>query len=455
MTILDKPPYVEPKHKKAPLELPALPVPYAMTRTDRVPAKRYYDPEFYAMENELLWPRVWQMACYLAEIPNPGDYVTYEILGKSIIVVRIDETTVRAFHNACRHRGVEVVAEGNGNVLKGGFICPFHGWCYGLDGANTFLYQPDLFDESNRRPEDLALVPCRVETWGGSAFINLDDNAPSLRECIGPLRRLPRRVEGGGAVAGVVALVSACRPTGSWPWRPSWRATTSWRPTRSSIAKTRSRRLSIGRHSAQSALRSGAMAAVDGPWPGVDTSTRRSSSSSQLHFMRMLSIGMAGMIHEKDVRIAEGLRNLELPDDFSAGCRRLERSALNDAIMAWNERQGIDMPDLNYIMNNGQCSPAWSSASRTTSCCRCYSSSSAYRIRPLGPEECLFELWSLTRYPPGQAAPGAAAARRRWLPTTRAGLLSRLRTTRTCPASRRACTPRASSTCGCRTGSRA
>ncbi len=184
MTILDKPPYVEPEHTKAPLELSAMPVPYAMTRTDRVPAERYYDPEFYAMENELLWPWVWQMACYLAEIPNPGDYVTYEILGKSIIIVRIDATTVRAFHNACRHRGVEIVAEGNGNVLKSGFTCPFHGWCYGLDGANTFLYQPDLFEESNRRPEDLALAPCRVDTWGGSAWINLDDNAAPLLECI-------------------------------------------------------------------------------------------------------------------------------------------------------------------------------------------------------------------------------------------------------------------------------
>ena len=80
MTVQKPQVYQAPRYKKAPLELAPLPVPYAMTRTDRVPARRYYDPEFYAMENELLWPRVWQMACYLGEIPNPGDYVTYEIL---------------------------------------------------------------------------------------------------------------------------------------------------------------------------------------------------------------------------------------------------------------------------------------------------------------------------------------------------------------------------------------
>ena len=53
---------------------PALQVPHAMTRPDRVPARRYYDPEFFAMEAELLWPRVWQMACRLEDISKPGDY---------------------------------------------------------------------------------------------------------------------------------------------------------------------------------------------------------------------------------------------------------------------------------------------------------------------------------------------------------------------------------------------
>ena len=56
------------------VERQALNVPYAMDRPDRVPAQRYYDPEFFAMENELLWPRVWQMACRLEEIPEAGDY---------------------------------------------------------------------------------------------------------------------------------------------------------------------------------------------------------------------------------------------------------------------------------------------------------------------------------------------------------------------------------------------
>ena len=68
----------------------ALPVPYAIQDPGRIPKQRYYDPEFFAMEAELLWPRVWQMACRLEEIPAPGDFTEYEILDQSIIVVRVE-----------------------------------------------------------------------------------------------------------------------------------------------------------------------------------------------------------------------------------------------------------------------------------------------------------------------------------------------------------------------------
>src|SRR6202050_4842977 len=81
---------------------PSLNVPYAMGRPDRVPSERYYDPEFFAMENELLWPRVWQMATRLEHIARPGDFVEYEILDRSVIVVRVDADTVKAFENTCR-----------------------------------------------------------------------------------------------------------------------------------------------------------------------------------------------------------------------------------------------------------------------------------------------------------------------------------------------------------------
>ena len=160
-----------------------LPVPWAVQAVDRIPKQRYYDEEFYALEAELFWPRVWQMACRLEEIPARGDFVEYEILDQSIIVVRLDDDNVRAFYNSCRHRGMKIV-EGCGS--RRSFVCPFHGWCWDLDGANTFVLRPEVFDERNLGADDLSLVPVRCELWGGCAWINLDDGAPPLRECIEP-----------------------------------------------------------------------------------------------------------------------------------------------------------------------------------------------------------------------------------------------------------------------------
>ena len=85
---------------------------------DRVPKERYFDPDFYRLETEQLWPRVWQMACRLEEIPEPGDFAEYEILDQSVVVVRTEDMGVRAFDNVCRHRGVRV-AQGRGSVPAG------------------------------------------------------------------------------------------------------------------------------------------------------------------------------------------------------------------------------------------------------------------------------------------------------------------------------------------------
>src|ERR1700722_14146487 len=94
-------------------------VPFQVTDPERIPVKRYYDLEFYELECKWLWPHVWQMACRLEQIPTVGDWVEYSNLGKSVIVIRTKEG-VKAYHNACRHRGVQL-AVGHGNCKTSGF----------------------------------------------------------------------------------------------------------------------------------------------------------------------------------------------------------------------------------------------------------------------------------------------------------------------------------------------
>src|ERR1044071_4307735 len=140
----------------------ASPVPFSIDVPDRIPKQRYYAPDFFALEAEQLWPRVWQMACRLEEIPNEHDFAEYEILDQSVIVVRRGDGGAQAFQNACRHRGVRVT-EGRGSC-ESGFTCPFHGWCYGPDGGNTFVPQSRTFSDHNLQAEhgtDIDLVPAQ------------------------------------------------------------------------------------------------------------------------------------------------------------------------------------------------------------------------------------------------------------------------------------------------------
>ena len=178
-------------HWRGPLDQ----VPFRVTNPEQIPTQRYYDQAFFDLERERLWPHVWQMAARLEEIPEVGDYVEYKILDKSVIVVRA-KSGVKAFHNSCRHRGVQL-ASGMGNCEVQGFQCPFHGWRWNIEGENTFVFKPELFSDEQLDRAELDLVPCRVELWGGCAFINFDDEAAPFIECIKPYaaRLDPRNVE--------------------------------------------------------------------------------------------------------------------------------------------------------------------------------------------------------------------------------------------------------------------
>ncbi len=346
-----------------------LAVPWAVTRPDCIPKQRYYDPGFFALEAERLWPRVWQMACRLEEIPHPGDYAEYEILDQSIIVVRTTPEDVRAYCNACRHRAVKLV-EGHG-TCEPGFVCSFHGWCYGLDGANTFVLQPDMFAEDRLRPDDVALTPVRCEVWGGCAWVNLDDAAPPLRDCLEPYATVH---EAWRADTLQVEWWEACRLPANWKlamaaFMEGWH-----------VPETHPQLRSLGASAA-------------------GTLDQRRFVDLNLHVMRELSVGMGGMTHEVDVRIAEGLRDIDLPADLSLAAAAW-RSALNDAVVTWWRANGHEIADLNELHRKGLSAPIWYCFPHTF-LLPTYSSASAYRFRPLGPEETLMEIWSLTRFPEG------------------------------------------------------
>ena len=147
-----------------------------------IATEAYLSPEYAREEREKLWQKVWQIACREEELPNVGDFVTYDVLDDSIIVVRTAEDQISAYHNACQHRGRRLT-EGCGHTKR--FACKFHGWKWNLDGTNAEVAHFEGFG-GQLDPEELRLAEVRVGLWGGFVFINMDPNAPTLAEYFGP-----------------------------------------------------------------------------------------------------------------------------------------------------------------------------------------------------------------------------------------------------------------------------
>ncbi len=140
----------------------------------------YISPEYAREERDKLWLKVWQFACREEEIPNVGDFHVYDILDQSLIVVRTGkgEDDIAAYHNACRHRGRRLLG-GCGKATH--FHCPYHGWQYGLDGANTFVLHPEDY-QGTLDPDRIALQAVRVGRWGGFVFVNFDLDCEPLED---------------------------------------------------------------------------------------------------------------------------------------------------------------------------------------------------------------------------------------------------------------------------------
>jgi hypothetical protein len=120
---------------------------------------------------------------------------------------------------------------------------------------------------------------------------------------------------------------------------------------------------------------------------------------ADIEYLRAMSDGMDGMCHADDVRVAESLRDLELPADSALAMATWNRT-LNDAVLQWHQEQGHDMPDLNELDEQG-INLTFFHGFPHYFVLPMYSGASAYRFRPLGPEETLMEIWSLARFADG------------------------------------------------------
>jgi nitrite reductase/ring-hydroxylating ferredoxin subunit len=145
-----------------------------------IPTHRYTSDAFATLEHDRLWPRVWQLACSVDHVASAGDFHELRIGPISVLVVRGDDHELRAFQNACRHRGSSL-CEGTGAGLTE-LRCPFHRWSYDLTGR---LREVPSRREFGALDNYSNLVPVQVDTWGPLVFVNLDVDAEPLRDFLG------------------------------------------------------------------------------------------------------------------------------------------------------------------------------------------------------------------------------------------------------------------------------
>lgn len=147
-----------------------------------IPAAYYFSREIHELEKTHLWRKTWQFACREEAIRNVGDTEIYDITGISILVVRTAPAEIKAYYNACLHRGRQLRDKpGPAHELR----CQFHGFCWTLDGQ--LKHVPAQWDFPHVEPEKFRLPQARVGTWGGFVFVNLDPDAPPLMEYLGEL----------------------------------------------------------------------------------------------------------------------------------------------------------------------------------------------------------------------------------------------------------------------------
>ena len=151
------------------------PVPAGAHET--LPARYYTDREIFAEETEKILAGTWHLVGHRSQVAEKGDLIVATVAGRELMIVRGHDGVLRAFFNACIHRGHRLVERGGNRRL---ITCPYHAWCYDTDG--TVRKIPNSDNVPGFDPASLRLRAARLEVFHGLIFVNLDPNAVALAE---------------------------------------------------------------------------------------------------------------------------------------------------------------------------------------------------------------------------------------------------------------------------------
>ncbi len=155
---------------------------YEYLGSDPINTERYTSAEFAERERTRMWPYVWQFVARDEDLPDPGDYIIHDNAGRSFLIVRQADGSVRAFYNVCLHRGRKLRTE---DGWAADFVCPFHGFAWNTDGSLKNI--PCRWDFGHLADEKMVLPEASVATWAGYIFIREVNEGPTLEEYLAPM----------------------------------------------------------------------------------------------------------------------------------------------------------------------------------------------------------------------------------------------------------------------------
>jgi carnitine monooxygenase subunit len=145
-------------------------------------AEAYTDPKWAEVDLRAIFARTWQWVCHVETLATPGSYVSTEVAGMPIAVVRSRDERLRAFYNVCKHRAHELLS-GSGTTRN--IVCPYHAWTYDLSGRLKAARRADRM--ANFDKSEICLDQVQVEEFGGFVYVNLDPAAAALADQAGDL----------------------------------------------------------------------------------------------------------------------------------------------------------------------------------------------------------------------------------------------------------------------------
>ncbi|MFC4930184.1 aromatic ring-hydroxylating oxygenase subunit alpha [Massilia sp. GCM10023247] len=143
-----------------------------------LPKSYYTDAAVFEHEKEKIFAHSWICVAHRSELAEPNDYVTREVIGENIVVLRDRDGVLRAFYNVCPHRGHQLLT-GSGRA-RNVITCPYHAWTFKLDGE--LARARNCENVPNFDPAKASLVPVKVEEYAGFVFINMDENAGTVEQ---------------------------------------------------------------------------------------------------------------------------------------------------------------------------------------------------------------------------------------------------------------------------------